>query len=100
MQEVSQFYRFRPDEIFRRITVTSMVQLMLEQSKLEIQEDDQATGRSGPQSPESGGEDSAVEADMHDEDKTVVMRTDDGDEETGSVIESVVFRVSSELHGK
>ena len=41
MQEVSQYYRFRPDEIFRRITVTSMVSLMLEQSKLEIQEKDE-----------------------------------------------------------
>ena len=99
MQEVSQFYRFRPDEIFRRITVTSMVQLMLEQSKLEIQEDDQARGvplspDSGALSPPSGGgdtagaesgEDSAVEADM--DNKTVVNEDDE------EMIESVVFKV-------
>ena len=102
MQEVSQFYRFRPDEIFRRITVTSMVQLMLEQSKLEIQEDDQARGvplspDSGALSPPSGGgdaagaesgEDSAVEADM--DNKTVVNEDDE------EMIESVVFKVRTE----
>jgi len=41
MQEAGHYYRFRPDEIFRRITATSMVSLMLEQSKLEIQENDE-----------------------------------------------------------
>ena len=40
MEEIRQFYKFRPDEIFRRITVTSMVTLMLEVSKLEYQEED------------------------------------------------------------
>ena len=40
MEEIRQFYKFRPDEIFRRITVTSMVTLMLEVSKLEYQEQD------------------------------------------------------------
>lgn len=40
MEEIRQYYKFRPDEIFRRITVTSMVTLMLEVSKLEFQEED------------------------------------------------------------
>ena len=48
MQEAGQYYRFRPDEIFRRITVTSLVSLMLEQSKLEVQErDEQAVSPNG-----------------------------------------------------
>ena len=54
MQEAGQYYRFRPDEIFRRITVTSLVSLMLEQSKLEIQEKDEqmASQNGGISSPE------------------------------------------------
>lgn len=40
MEEIRQYYKFRPDEIFRRITVTSLVTLMLEVSKLEYQEED------------------------------------------------------------
>jgi len=40
MEEMKTYYKFRPDEIFRRVTVTSLVTLMLEQSKLEYQEDD------------------------------------------------------------
>ena len=54
MQEAGQYYRFRPDEIFRRITVTSLVSLMLEQSKLEIQEKDEhsASLNGGSSSPE------------------------------------------------
>jgi len=54
MQEAGQYYRFRPDEIFRRITVTSLVSLMLEQSKLEIQEKDEHTAsqNGGSSSPE------------------------------------------------
>ena len=93
MQEVSQFYRFRPDEIFRRITVTSMVQLMLEQSKLDIQESDQARGGApiSPISPNSAApnaagevsesEDSAVEADM--DAKTVVANSEEVEEDQG-----------------
>ena len=93
MQEVSQFYRFRPDEIFRRITVTSMVQLMLEQSKLDIQESDQARGGApiSPLSPNSAApngagevsesEDSAVEADM--DAKTVVANSEEVEEDQG-----------------
>ncbi len=37
MEELRQFYKFRPDEIFRRVTVSSLVGLMLEVSKLEYQ---------------------------------------------------------------
>ena len=40
MDEIRQFYKFRPDEIFRRITVTSLVTLMVEVNKLEYQEED------------------------------------------------------------
>ena len=40
MEEIRQYYKFRPDELFRRITVTSLVTLMLEVSKLEYQEED------------------------------------------------------------
>ena len=40
MEEIRQYYKFRPDEIFRRITVTSLVTLMVEVSKLEYQEED------------------------------------------------------------
>lgn len=40
MEEIRQYYKFRPDEIFRRITVTSLVTLMLEVSKLEYQQED------------------------------------------------------------
>ena len=60
MQETSQYYRFRPDELFRRITVTSMVSLMLEQSKLEIQEKDErnASQNIGSSSPEDNSSNS------------------------------------------
>ena len=37
MEELRQYYRFRPDEIFRRVTVSSLVGLMIEVSKLEYQ---------------------------------------------------------------
>ena len=40
MEEIRQYYKFRPDEIFRRITVTSLVTLMVEVNKLEYQEED------------------------------------------------------------
>ena len=40
MDEIRQYYKFRPDEIFRRITVTSLVTLMVEVNKLEYQEED------------------------------------------------------------
>ena len=51
LEEVRQFYKFRPDEIFRRVTITSLVTLMLEQAKLEVQqheiEDSQGGGGEG-----------------------------------------------------
>ena len=60
MQEAGQFYRFRPDEIFKRITVTSLVSLMLEQSKLEIQEkDEHLASQHGGSSPEANSSQSA-----------------------------------------
>lgn len=37
MEELRQFYRFRPDEIFRRVTVSSLVGLMIEVSKQDYQ---------------------------------------------------------------
>ena len=40
MEEIRQYYKFRPDEIFRRITMTSLATLMIETSKLEYQEED------------------------------------------------------------
>ena len=40
MEEMKTYYKFRPDEIFRRVTVTNLVTLMLEVSKLEYQEED------------------------------------------------------------
>jgi len=40
MEEIKTYYKFRPDEIFRRITVTSLATLMIESSKLEYQEED------------------------------------------------------------
>jgi hypothetical protein len=40
MEDIRHFYKFRPDEIFRRVTVTSLVTLMLEVSKLEYQQED------------------------------------------------------------
>ena len=42
MEEVRQYYKFRPDEVFRRVTVNSLLALMLEVAKLEIQEADEA----------------------------------------------------------
>jgi hypothetical protein len=42
MDEVRQYYKFRPDEIFRRVTITSLLSLMLEVAKLEIHEADVA----------------------------------------------------------
>ena len=42
MEELRQFYRFRPDEVFRRITVSSLTGLMIEVSKLEYQEEDES----------------------------------------------------------
>jgi len=40
MEEIKTYYKFRPDEIFRRVTVTSLATLMIESSKLEYQEED------------------------------------------------------------
>ena len=40
MEEIKTYYKFKPDEIFRRITVTSLATLMIECSKLEYQEED------------------------------------------------------------
>ena len=40
MEEIKTYYKFRPDEIFRRITMTSLATLMIETSKLEYQEED------------------------------------------------------------
>ena len=37
VEEVRQFYKFRPDEIFRRVNISALVTLMLEVAKLEIQ---------------------------------------------------------------
>ena len=61
MQEAGQYYRFRPDEIFKRITITSLVSLMLEQSKLEIQEKDEhlASQHGESSSPEANSSQSA-----------------------------------------
>merc|ERR1711971_131745 len=42
MEEIKTLYKFRPDEIFRRITVTSLATLMIECSKLEYQQEDSA----------------------------------------------------------
>ena len=42
MEEVRQYYKFRPDEVFRRVTVNSLLALLLEVAKLEIQEADEA----------------------------------------------------------
>jgi hypothetical protein len=42
MEEIKTYYKFRPDEIFRRITVTSLATLMIECSKLEYQQEDSA----------------------------------------------------------
>ena len=42
MEEVRQYYKFKPDEVFRRVTVNSLLALMLEVAKLEIQEADEA----------------------------------------------------------
>ena len=39
-EEIKTYYKFRPDEIFRRINVTSLTTLMIECSKLEYQEED------------------------------------------------------------
>jgi hypothetical protein len=50
MEELRQFYRFRPDEIFRRVTVSSLVGLMVEVSKLEYQ----VTTLARLRGPESG----------------------------------------------
>ncbi|XP_040580553.1 centrosomal protein of 41 kDa [Lepeophtheirus salmonis] len=38
MEEIRTFYRFRSDEIFRRIKIMALVRLMVEVAKLEIQE--------------------------------------------------------------
>ncbi len=37
LEEVRRYYRFRTDEIFRRVNVTALLTLMLEQAKLEMQ---------------------------------------------------------------
>ena len=42
MEEVRHYYKFKPDEVFRRVTVNSLLALMLEVAKLEIQEADEA----------------------------------------------------------
>nr|ACO10318.1 Centrosomal protein of 41 kDa [Caligus rogercresseyi] len=38
MEEIRTFYRYRSNEIFRRIKITSLVQLMIEVAKVELQE--------------------------------------------------------------
>lgn len=98
---MSQFYRYRPDEIFRRITVTSLVKLMLEQTKLEMQqEDEELVAMAAMQSAtdlsraEAAGEEPPppeVEAgnDAVAPDQDVEEEEDQGQQD---VIESIVFR--------
>lgn len=40
VEEVRQFYKFRPDEIFRRVHLNNLVNLMIEVSKLEMHKSD------------------------------------------------------------
>ena len=37
LEEVHQFYKFRNDEVFRRVNVDNLVRLLIEQTKLEYQ---------------------------------------------------------------
>ena len=91
MQEVSQFYRFRPDEIFRRITVTSMVSLMLEQSKLEIQEEDEYARLTAHESEVSNDKNEDVDSAVEDVGSSDDCK-DKNDDDEEDMIESVVFK--------
>ena len=66
MEEIRQYYRFRPDEIFRRVNITALVTLMLEQAKLEMQEEDLAT-IAAEEENHSSSVDSAIDANGDDE---------------------------------
>ena len=37
LEEVHQFYKFRNDEVFRRVNINNLVRLLIEQTKLEYQ---------------------------------------------------------------
>ena len=37
LEEVHQYYKFRNDEVFRRVNVNNLVRLLIEQTKLEYQ---------------------------------------------------------------
>ena len=37
LEEVQQYYKFRNDEVFRRININNLVRLLIEQTKLEYQ---------------------------------------------------------------
>ena len=37
LEEVHQFYKFRHDEVFRRVNINNLVSLIVEQTKLEYQ---------------------------------------------------------------
>jgi len=43
IEEIHQYYKFRPDEIFRRININSLVSLIIEVNKLEHQLDENRT---------------------------------------------------------
>ena len=37
LEEVHQFYKFRNDEVFRRVNINNLVRLLIEQTKLDYQ---------------------------------------------------------------
>ena len=37
LEEVHQYYKFRNDEVFRRVNINNLVRLLIEQTKLEYQ---------------------------------------------------------------
>ena len=75
-EEVRHFYKFKPDEIFRRIHVTSLVALLIEVEKLRIHEEDLAE-MSDEEEQDQDSEDSAIE---------------DGDEFSGRIVPMIHSR--------
>ena len=99
LEEIRTFYKFRPDEIFRRINITALVALMIEVAKMEMQVREREISRlrvgcmtfisiqksdlssiAGPAADDSA--DSAIENEFDDEeDSEIVAAVAEGAEE-------------------
>eukprot|EP00095_Tigriopus_kingsejongensis_P003813 maker-scaffold278_size225338-snap-gene-0.14 protein:Tk03813 transcript:maker-scaffold278_size225338-snap-gene-0.14-mRNA-1 annotation:"centrosomal protein of 41 kda" len=91
VQETRQFYRFRSDEVFRRISIASLVDLMLEVSKLAIQISDLAHSQSSGSSEVDSAIGNGDEEDLDPPEASDLYESED-EEWNGHGVESIVNR--------